>query len=82
MHAMVDEVLGQCEICAQNNVRKGVKTPLGHIPVPEGPFKSLVIDYVDMIKTVQGKRYMLVVIDRFSRGVKQLHPRIWELRQW
>ena len=62
--------LMKCEICAQNNVRKGVKTPVGHISVPEGPFKSLVIDYVDMIKIVQGKRYMLVVIDRFSRWVE------------
>ena len=70
MHAMVEEVLGQCEICAQNNVQKGVKTPVGHIPVPEGPFKSLAIDYVDMIKTVQVKRYLLVVIDRFSRWVE------------
>ncbi len=28
------------------------------------------MDYVDMIKRVQGKRYMLVVIDRFSRWVE------------
>ncbi|XP_036001791.1 protein NYNRIN-like [Fundulus heteroclitus] len=70
MQAMVDEILSQCEICAENNVRKGIKSPIGHIPVPEGPFKHLVIDYVDMIKPVQGKRYMLVVIDRFSRWVE------------
>jgi len=66
MHAMVEELLGQCKVCAKNNVRKGVKTSVGHIPVPEGPFKSLAIDYVDMINKVQGKRYMLVVIDCFS----------------
>ncbi|XP_036000753.1 uncharacterized protein LOC118565164 [Fundulus heteroclitus] len=70
MQAMVDEILSQCEICAQNNVRKGIKSPIGHILVPEGPFKHLVIDYVDMRKQVQGKRYMLVVIDRFSRWVE------------
>lgn len=64
---MVDEVLGQCEICAQNNVKKGITTPVGHIPVPERSFKHLVMDYVDMIKSVHGKRYMLVIIDRFSR---------------
>lgn len=36
----------------------------------EGPFRHLVIDYVDMIQRVQGKRYMLVITDRFSRWVE------------
>lgn len=70
LHAMVGEFLSSCEICAKYNVRKGTATPIGHIPVPEGPFKHLVMDYVDMIKRVQGKRYMLVIIDRFSRWVE------------
>ena len=51
----------------KNNIRKGITTPMGHIPVPEGPFKHLCIDYVDMITPVRGKRYMLVIFDRFSR---------------
>ncbi len=63
---MVDEFLSTCEVCAKHNVRKGIATPIGHIPVPEGPFKHLIMDYVDMIKLVQGKRYML---DRFSKRV-------------
>ena len=29
--------------------------------------RELVVDFVDMIKPVDGKRYMLVVVDRFSR---------------
>jgi len=29
--------------------------------------RELVMDFVDMIKPVGGKRYMLVVVDRFSR---------------
>ena len=66
----VDYMLSQCNICAQNNIRKGITTPIGHIPVPEGPLKHLCIDYVDMIKPVRGKRYMLVIIDRFSRWVE------------
>ncbi len=67
---MVDLFLSTCEVCAKYNVRKGIETPIGHIPVPEGPFKHLVMDYVDMIKRVPGKRYMLVIIDRFSRWVE------------
>ena len=34
MQAMVEEILNQCEICAENNIRKGVKTPVGHAPEP------------------------------------------------
>ncbi len=70
LHAMVDDFLSTCEVCAKYNVRKGIATPIGHIPVPEGQFKYLVMDYVDMIKRVQCKRYMLVIIDRFSMWVE------------
>ena len=50
----VDYMLSQCNICAQNNIRKGITIPIGHIPVPEGPFKPMCINYVDMIKPVSG----------------------------
>lgn len=63
----IDHVIGRCTICLKNNVRRGVATPPGHIPTPNGPMRELVIDYVDMITPVEGKRYMLVVVDRFSR---------------
>lgn len=43
-------------------MRKGITTHLGYITVPEGQFKHLVIDYVDMVKSIEGKRYMLVII--------------------
>ncbi|KAM7417008.1 hypothetical protein PAMA_016903 [Pampus argenteus] len=63
----IDYVIGRCTICLKNNVRKGVVVPPGYIPTPRGPMRELVVDYVDMIKPVEGKRYMLVVVDRFSR---------------
>ncbi|XP_040927264.1 uncharacterized protein LOC121202322 [Betta splendens] len=44
--------------------------PAGHLPIPDGPFKHLTLDFVDMVRPVQGKRYLLVVIDRFSRWVE------------
>ncbi len=58
---MVDEYLSECDVCAQNNVRKGVSAPIGHIPVPEGPLKHLVMDYADMIRTVRGKKIFVIV---------------------
>lgn len=70
MQAVVDEVLGLYELCAQNNLRKGIKTPVRHIPVSEGPLKHLVIDFVDIIKPVQGKQYMLFIVDCFSLWVE------------
>nr|XP_049585122.1 uncharacterized protein K02A2.6-like [Syngnathus scovelli] len=63
----IDQVIGKCAICLKNNVRRGVATPTGYIPTPNGPMRELVVDFVDMIQPVEGKRYMLVVVDRFSR---------------
>lgn len=72
LQATIDEVLTRCEVCAHNNIRKGITTPIGHILVPEGPFGHTVMDYVDIIKPVRGKRYMLVIIDRFSRWIEAI----------
>ncbi len=64
------DVIGRCAICLKNNVRRGIPTLQGHIPTPKGPMTELVIDCVDMIRPVGGKRYMLVVVDRFSRWLE------------
>ena len=66
----IDHVIARCTICLKNNIRRGVVTPPGYIPTPRGPMRELVIDYMDMITPVEGKRYMLVVVDRFSRWVE------------
>ncbi|KAI3367264.1 hypothetical protein L3Q82_008151 [Scortum barcoo] len=63
----IDHVIGRCTICLKNNIRRGVIVPPSYIPTPKGPMCELVVDFVDMIKPVEGKRYMLVVVDRFSR---------------
>lgn len=43
--------------------------PQGRIPMPEGPFKHVVMDYIDMGKNIRKHRYVLVVVDRFSQWV-------------
>ncbi|CAJ1078010.1 protein NYNRIN-like isoform X2 [Xyrichtys novacula] len=63
----IDYVISKCTICLKNNVRKGVLVPPGYVPTPTGPMRELVVDFVDMMKPVGGKRYMLVVVDRFLR---------------
>lgn len=70
MTPMVDTEIALCPHCPKYNVRKMFTQPLAHSPMPDGPFRHLVIDYVDMIDRVQGKRYMLVVVCRFSRWIE------------
>lgn len=70
LQAHVNRVLGECETCTQFNIRKGISTPLGQMPLQEGPFKHFMIDYVDMMRPIQNQRYMLVIVARFSRWVE------------
>lgn len=43
---------------------------LGQVPLPKGPFKHLTIDYAYMVCPIRGHRYLLVIVDRFSRWVE------------
>ena len=70
--AMVDRTLHECEVCAQHIVRKAFSTPIAHIPPPDGPFRHLMLDFIDMTERVKGFRYILVVIDRFSRWIEAI----------
>ncbi|KAI5086700.1 hypothetical protein C0J45_23928, partial [Silurus meridionalis] len=68
--SMVDKFLRSCELCAARNVRKHFTAPISHIPEPRGPFRHLMMDFVDMADRKEGKIYILVVIDSFSRWVE------------
>ncbi|XP_078019386.1 protein NYNRIN-like [Epinephelus lanceolatus] len=72
MAATVDRVLNECDVCAEYNIRKVFSAPLAHIPPPDGPFRHLMLDYIDMglQSRVKGLRYVLVVICRYSRWVE------------
>lgn len=59
----IDRVIGRCTICLKNNIWKGVMVPPGYILTRTGPMHELVVDFVDIIKRVGGKRYMLVVVE-------------------
>ncbi|XP_059209538.1 protein NYNRIN-like [Centropristis striata] len=66
----VDRWINACTVCNTNNVRRAFTTPLAHVPVPEGPFHHLQMDYIDMIDRKNGYRYILVVVDRFTKWVE------------
>ena len=70
MTAMVDRELALCPQCFKYNVGKMFTHQLAHIPVQLCQFRHLMMDYVDMIDRVHLKRYMIVVICRFSRWVE------------
>lgn len=54
------------------DTRKLLVTPIETIPAPEGPFRHIMLDFVDISPKIEcGKRYILVVIDRFSRCVEE-----------
>ncbi len=50
--------------------KKGLTIPIGHIPIPKGPFTRITMDYVDIIRPVQGKRYVSGRRLSFSRWVE------------
>ncbi|XP_053534024.1 uncharacterized protein LOC128629546 [Ictalurus punctatus] len=70
--SQVNQMVNVCAVCINHNVRKNLTTPLGHIPPPTGPFRHLMMTHIDMGAELQvdGKRFLLVIVDRFSRWVE------------
>ncbi|XP_040289906.1 posterior protein-like [Bufo bufo] len=77
MKDTVVRVIQECLICAQMNPRpKGQRPVLSRIPLAEGPWERLQIDFVGPLPSAPGGyRYLLVVIDVFSKWVEALPMR-------
>ncbi len=69
MQEKVNEFLTRCSECMTRNI-KNAPHPIRHFPSSKGPFTHLLMDFVNMITPIKGKRYMLVVVHRFSRWVE------------
>ncbi|XP_073346961.1 protein NYNRIN-like [Pagrus major] len=74
MTSMVDNYVNECTICTEHNTRLTYKCPIGKFPVPDAPFKDITIDFTDMgaENRVQGYRYLLVMVDRFTKWVEAI----------
>ena len=74
LKAMCDQYVQDCQTCQACNQKQGFKINRGHFPVPQLPFQEIYIDYTDMGQEnrVEGKRFMLVAVDRFSRWVEAI----------
>nr|XP_046167153.1 uncharacterized protein LOC124003133 [Oncorhynchus gorbuscha] len=74
MKEMTDLFCDNCDICGSHNPKKPYQTPMGHYPVPNACFQDISIDYTDMgaDQVKGGKRYLLVMVDRFSKWVEAI----------
>nr|XP_040060401.1 uncharacterized protein LOC120835481 isoform X2 [Gasterosteus aculeatus aculeatus] len=71
---MVENFVTDCVSCNGFNNKPVYRCPMGRYPVPPAPFQEICIDYTDMgmDNRVRGLRYMLVMVDRFSRWVEAI----------
>nr|XP_021327275.1 uncharacterized protein LOC103908724 [Danio rerio] len=66
MPHMISGVIASCQTCAEFNVKPTSKPTAGHFPTDRGPGCTVVMDFTDMITRVNGKRYLLVLVDQFT----------------
>ena len=57
----------QCLQCQRAKVQRHVRTPVQQLPVPKARFDHVHIDLVGPLPVCQGYRYLLTVIDRYTR---------------
>ncbi len=74
---MVKPILDSCLICAKTNPHR--KTPHDALPFPEVPFQCLQIDFSHM-PAVGNLKYMLTIVDRFSKMPDVLPAVLAEMR--
>uniref|UniRef100_A0A8C5WJC5 ribonuclease H n=1 Tax=Leptobrachium leishanense TaxID=445787 RepID=A0A8C5WJC5_9ANUR len=66
LKAMINSQLSRCLICARNNTH-GPKSKTQHLPPANGPFQELQIDFTHMPTAKGNLKYLLVIVDKFSR---------------
>ncbi|XP_069099886.1 protein NYNRIN-like [Pleurodeles waltl] len=71
--AFTAQFCSQCLVCAQHT--KGLSPAThDHLPVPQGPFTNVQIDFAYM-PPVNGFKYLLVCVDQFSKWVEAFPTR-------
>ncbi|MGL5702923.1 MAG: reverse transcriptase domain-containing protein [Cetobacterium sp.] len=71
--AVVSSFIVNCDVCQEHNVKPSIKPQRGSFPLTCGPGEEIVIDFTDMITRVNGKQYLLVVVDYFT-GWPEAYP--------
>ena len=56
-----------CPECTRNKVQRHTSSPLSHFSPPSGRFRELNVDIVGPLPLARGFRYLLTVVDRYTR---------------
>ncbi|CAB1350840.1 unnamed protein product [Coregonus sp. 'balchen'] len=74
MMDLARETSESCEVCKQYNNKISLGAVIGSFPIPDAPFQDICIYSTDMGQDnrVEGKRYLLVMVDRFTRWVEAI----------
>lgn len=61
-----------CEECQRNKVSRHTKPPTAQITIPPGRFMHIHLDLVGPLPSSQSNKYILTIIDRFSRWTEAI----------
>ncbi|MGL5101054.1 MAG: RNase H family protein, partial [Plesiomonas sp.] len=71
--SMVAYHVKACQICQEHNVKPTIRPKKGFLSPVSGPGEDIVIDFTDMASRVNGKRYLLVIVDYYT-GWPEAYP--------
>ncbi|XP_072896249.1 protein NYNRIN-like [Hemitrygon akajei] len=74
----MENLRAECKICNKHNARRPLPHPMLKFPNPTGPWQEICMDFTDMgarLRTPKNHRYLLVIVDRFSRWVEAFPTR-------
>ena len=62
------DFVSKCQHCKERAVgTRATQVPMGEVPMPSQPFKQIHIDFKGPLRESGGYRYILVVVDAFTR---------------
>lgn len=67
MNTHINAWANSCVQCQKQKVNRHVKTPIQNIEIPKGRFQHIHVDIVGPLPQSNGNRYILTVVDRYSR---------------
>ncbi|KAI4885455.1 hypothetical protein NFI96_014403 [Prochilodus magdalenae] len=71
MRSDIHRFIASCTVCAKSKTPRTLPAgKLQPLPVPNRPWSHIAVDFVTDLPKSQGMTVILIVIDRFSRGVR------------